>query len=372
MGPVIILPRVLSRRCARPLLAWTMAIAVGLQVEVAAGPMQSAQVSGLKILVIEGEDAVNIVQQKTALAPVVEVRDRNNLPVSGAVVRFAISSGRASFSGARTLTVTTNAAGRAVATGLTPTGSGALHIGASAAFQGQTAVATIAQTNVMTVAQAAAAGTGASGSASAGGAAAGGTGGGGISTTTLGVIGGAAAGGALAANQVLGRNDQNARPVYKGSFNAQTVLTQENFRNGVLISSTTNTTVTMVGTIEITLNDEVGAITGDLDASWTETRSRNGQASLQVGESGSVTVSGGNIQYSHDNSFTGNFTDSSGVIGSGPGLRSYTFTGVLSDGVITGTWRMAFQATLTAPVTPGNGYAESYPVTSATVTLTKQ
>lgn len=349
-----------------------MVIAVGLQVEAAAGPMQSAQASGLKILVIEGEDAVNIVQQKTALAPVVEVRDRNGLPVPGAVVRFAISSGRASFSGARTLTVTTNAAGRAVATGLTPTGSGALHIGASAAFQGQTAVATIAQTNVMTVAEAAAAGTGASGGASAGGAAGGGTGGG-VSTTTLGVIGGAIAGGALAANEVLGKND--ASTVYKGPFSAQTVLIVETFRNGVLLpSSTLNAaTVTMVGTIEIRLNDEAGAITGDLDATWTETRTRNGQSGgTQVGERGSVTGSGGNIQYSHENSFTGNFTDSTGVIGSGPGLRSYTFTGVLSDGVITGTWRMAFQATLTMPVTPGFGYAESYPVTSATVTLTKQ
>ena len=39
--------------------------------------------------------------------------DRKDLPVSGAVVRFAISSGRAPLSGARTLTVTTTAAGRA-------------------------------------------------------------------------------------------------------------------------------------------------------------------------------------------------------------------------------------------------------------------
>ena len=55
--------------------------------------------SGLRIVVIDGEDAVNVVQQKTAVAPVVEVRDRNNQPVSGAVVKFAIRSGRATFSG---------------------------------------------------------------------------------------------------------------------------------------------------------------------------------------------------------------------------------------------------------------------------------
>jgi hypothetical protein len=87
---------------------------------------------------------------------IVEIRDRNDQPVAGAVVRFAIRNGRARFSGARNLTVFTNAAGRAAATGLVPTGNGVLQIGASAAFQRQTAAVTIAQTNVMTLAQAAA------------------------------------------------------------------------------------------------------------------------------------------------------------------------------------------------------------------------
>src|SRR5262245_51406154 len=114
---------------------------------VGATPVAQNRDAALRILVIEGEDAVNIVQQKTATAPVIEVRDRNDQPVAGAVVSFTVRSGRATFNGARALTVTTNAAGRAVATGLTPTGSGALQISASAAFQGQTAAAvTIAQT----------------------------------------------------------------------------------------------------------------------------------------------------------------------------------------------------------------------------------
>ncbi|MEQ1870251.1 MAG: PEGA domain-containing protein, partial [Vicinamibacterales bacterium] len=125
--------------------------------------------AALTIVVVEGEDAVNIIQQRTAVAPVVEVRDRNNQPVPGALVRFAIRNGRATFSGARTLSVTTNAAGRAIATGLTPTSSGALQIGATASFGGQTAAVTIAQTNVLTAAQAA-------GVASAGGGAGAGAG----------------------------------------------------------------------------------------------------------------------------------------------------------------------------------------------------
>src|SRR6185295_12082034 len=73
----------------------------------------AAQSTGLRIVVIDGEGSVNIVQQKTATAPVVEVRDRNDQPVAGAVVEFAIRGGRVSFGGARSLTVTTNAVGRA-------------------------------------------------------------------------------------------------------------------------------------------------------------------------------------------------------------------------------------------------------------------
>ncbi len=163
----------------------------------AATSLGVAQGAGLKIVVVAGEDAVNIIQQKTAVAPIVEVRDRNDQPVAGAVVNFAIRGGRATFGGARTLSVTTNVAGRAVASGLTPTASGALQISTSAAFQGQTAAAiTITQTNVMTAAQAAAVSSaaGSSGGGTAAGTSAGaaGGGGGGLSATTIGIIGGAA------------------------------------------------------------------------------------------------------------------------------------------------------------------------------------
>src|SRR5262245_37985852 len=174
---------------------------------------QTAQAAALKIVVVEGEGAVNIIQQKTAVAPVIEVRDRNDQPVSGVVVRFAIQKGKASFDGVRTLTTTTNALGRATATGLTPTGSGALQIGTSVAFQGQTAVATIAQVNVLTAAQAASASAAAASSTGAAG------GGGGLSTTTLAVVGSAAAGGALVATKVIGGGFTH----YSGPFSALVV-----------------------------------------------------------------------------------------------------------------------------------------------------
>ena len=149
-------------------------------------------VSGpLRIVVIEGEGAVNIIQQKTAVAPIVEVRDQNNLPVAGATVTFTIQGGKTAVfaGGSQTLTVTTNAAGRAVAAAMNPLSSGTVQIQAAAAFQGQTAAATITQTNVMTAAQAGAAAASAGGAAVGGG---GGLGGGAIA----GIAGGVAAAGA--------------------------------------------------------------------------------------------------------------------------------------------------------------------------------
>ena len=151
--------------------------------------------SALRIVVVSGEDAVNIIQQKTAVAPLVEVRDRNNQPVAGALVTFTIQGGtNATFAGASTMTATTNALGQAAAASFTPTGAGAVQINVAAAFQGQSAAAAITQTNFMTAAQAAAAGSSASTtSTAAGGSSGGGVGAGTI--TTLGLVGAGVAGG---------------------------------------------------------------------------------------------------------------------------------------------------------------------------------
>jgi hypothetical protein len=150
------------------------------------------------------------------VAPVVEVRDRNDLPIAGVPVTFAIGGSKsATFAGGlQQITVTTNAAGRAAVTGLNPLGPGAYQINVTAAYQGQTAAATITQTNFTTAAQAAQAGrtagqaaqsggTGGGAGGGATGAAAGGAGGaaasGGLSALAIGgIVGGAAAGGLLA------------------------------------------------------------------------------------------------------------------------------------------------------------------------------
>jgi len=193
----------------------------------------AAQPPALRIVVIAGEDAVNIIQQKTAVAPLVEVRDRNNLPVPGVAVTFTIGGQGATFGGVSTLTVTTNAAGQAAAVGLTPTAAGAVQINAAAVFQGQTALTTITQTNVLTAAQAAGAagatggatgGAGGGGGAGAGSVAAGG--GGGLSATTIGIVGAAVGGGAIVVTQLAGSDAAEAETrEFGGPFSADLTLT---------------------------------------------------------------------------------------------------------------------------------------------------
>ena len=98
------------------------------------------QREGLRIVVIEGEDSVNIIGQRTAVPTVVEVRDRNDLPVSGALVSFLLGDGGTASlnAGLSQVAVTTNALGQAAVT-VNPIASGAVQLQVSAAFQGQAA-----------------------------------------------------------------------------------------------------------------------------------------------------------------------------------------------------------------------------------------
>ena len=162
------------------------------------GRAAQAVQKGLKIVVIEGEGAVNIIQQRTAVTPVVEVRDDNDLPVAGVLIRFRTNGKSALFTGGDSqLTLTTNAAGRAAAPGLQPLQSGTYQIEVSAEYQGQTATRTITQNNFATVADAAKAGRTVSTASAAGAVAA--AGGGGLSKAAIiGLVGAAGAGAAVA------------------------------------------------------------------------------------------------------------------------------------------------------------------------------
>jgi hypothetical protein len=200
-------PRVLIRNSVACSL-----IALGACGWSVSGPLLLAQAPAaqtasdeLKIIVVEGEDGVNIVKKKTAVQPVVEVRDKNDLPVAGATVTFALPSagpGGTFLNGARSLTMITNSAGRAAVASLHPVGTGAFRIGVSAAFQGHIATVAIAQTNYLTAAAAAGAG-GAAGAA--GGVVGAGTAA--LSTTAIvGIVGGVVAAGAIVAVKALGKS----------------------------------------------------------------------------------------------------------------------------------------------------------------------
>jgi len=113
----------------------------------------------LNIVVVEGDSAINNIRQRTAREPIVQVEDENRKPVAGAVVVFMLPSQGASGTfadGARSLTIVTDESGRAVGRGLRPNNaSGQMQIRVTASFQGQTASATISQTNLATAGAAA-------------------------------------------------------------------------------------------------------------------------------------------------------------------------------------------------------------------------
>jgi hypothetical protein len=124
---------------------------------------QSA-VDSLQITIIDGEDAINNIRQRTTREPIVQVEDQNHRPVAGAAVLFLLPNDGASGTfagGARTLTTVTDSNGRAVARGFRPNHiSGKYQIRVQASYQGKTTQTTINQSNI--------AGSGGGGASSAG------------------------------------------------------------------------------------------------------------------------------------------------------------------------------------------------------------
>lgn len=308
-------------------------------------------------MVVAGEDAVNIVQQKTAVAPIIEVRDRNDQPVAGVVVNFAIRGGRASFGGARTLAVTTDAAGRAMAAGVTPTASGAVQISAAVEFQGQTAAVTITQTNVLTAAQAAAVSTGgaaaggsagaggaSSGGATAGGAGAGAGGSGGLSATTIGIIGGAAAGGAVVVTQVAGGT--SGEQSYAGPFAMDWVV-------GCLVERMIGTiTVDFVATSE---TPDTVLTNGRLDLNNTTSVVVSRPPNCGVLSNGNWGMPGAPATGTLG-AFQARGQDTvAGQIAGTTFQRDYEFRGALTNGVVSGTFSMTWRSNLPPPFNQTSG-----------------
>lgn len=334
----------------RSLIAVLLTVAVGLPGSLFA---QQAQ-PRLHIVVVDGEDSVNIIQQGTAVAPVVEVRDENDQPVAGAVVLFAIRRGRnARFAGnLQRVSVTTNASGRATVAGLTPTGNGPVQIDISASYRGANASTTVTQTNVATASQAAAAG----GGAAAGGAAAGtagaavaagaaGAGGAGLSGIAIGAIAAGAAGAVGTAVALRSSSDSPTSPTtaapvvsnlsgpfvtsYTWSFSASPT------NNG----GPCTVTRALVGTSSIQLTTTGTTVSGTLETTYSETNaSQTCAANYFIGE-GPITwrtpVSGSTTQITANGTGGGFTIPVTG--GQVTGVGTFSFTGSVSGGVMTGT-----------------------------------
>src|SRR5271170_234421 len=106
----------------------------------------------LNIVIVEGEGTLNNVKQRVNREPIVQVEDENHKPVAGAAVIFSLPNTGASgtfANGSQTLTVTTDATGRAAATGIHPNHVlGKLQIRVTASANGLSASAVITQTNI--------------------------------------------------------------------------------------------------------------------------------------------------------------------------------------------------------------------------------
>jgi hypothetical protein len=112
----------------------------------------------IRIVPLEGEGAVNSITDRTTIAPVVEVRNENELPVEGTTVVFELPpvGPGGSFPDAQlTLTTTTNSRGQAMARGFQiNTLPGRFNIRVTATYQNLKATHVITQTNRMKVATA--------------------------------------------------------------------------------------------------------------------------------------------------------------------------------------------------------------------------
>ena len=158
-------------------------------------PAQVASPPKLKILILDGEGAVNSIKLGTAREPIVQVQDENDRPVAGAMVVFTLPDRGASgifADGSKSLIVHTDTKGQAVARGLKPNQTaGQFKIRVDVSHQGATTSSAVTQSNALAAAAAA----------------------GGISAkliTILAIVGGAAAVGAVAASG--GGNDAPSTP----------------------------------------------------------------------------------------------------------------------------------------------------------------
>ena len=92
--------------------------AVSLNARSLDGALQAEPGSGLNIVIVEGEGAINNIRQRTAREEIIQVEDENHRPVAGAAVSFLLPDSGPSGTfpdGSRLFSTVTNEKGQAVA-----------------------------------------------------------------------------------------------------------------------------------------------------------------------------------------------------------------------------------------------------------------
>jgi len=149
----------------RCLLSLSLAVTLTVPEVAPAASAQDSVVSKINLVIVEGEGAINNIRQRTAREPIVQVEDENHKPIAGAAVLFKLpdSGPSGTFAkGSRTLQVTTNSKGQAIAKGLKLNNlSGKFQIQVEASYKGMSANTAINQANA--VLSTAAGGTGVAG-----------------------------------------------------------------------------------------------------------------------------------------------------------------------------------------------------------------
>lgn len=152
-----------TMRCTRAVASALVCMLTNVHLPAIAQVQTPGAAPKLRIVIIEGEGAINNLRQRVAREPIVQVEDENRKPIAGAAVTFLLpqqGAGATFANGSRSLTILTDSNGRAVARGLQANNlNGQYEIRVTASHQGETANTTIRQSNVA-AAGAAAAGVG--------------------------------------------------------------------------------------------------------------------------------------------------------------------------------------------------------------------
>jgi|GEM_PF-2668342 len=143
-----------SKHCSPSTRRWRRFTAAGLVILLGAFHPSTAGAQSLRVSVIEG-DNVTVGPAATSRV-VVEVRDANDAPVSGADVTFVSiesGAGEVSFGPSKRQTVKTDPQGRAASAAMVPGGpAGPFTVGVLAAFEGQTASISVKGTSLASAA----------------------------------------------------------------------------------------------------------------------------------------------------------------------------------------------------------------------------